>query len=417
MSESSQHRAPKGCYLVIGHDQFDHTDYQVGRYISLSRARKAARNKARTANGDPTSFSDIFFVYDSAGGCLYRVTYDDLPAHLRQPSARVNMPEALPPSPKTYDRLFIKILLGLLLIPTIWLGKNYYDDLEVTDQTGYAELRKRFVMERPKDYPSSCDAMTWDHYQVVLHNYEAKLKPRPPRPKAVYLRDKLRYYDEMDFEGPGEYGLLKAYVRQELAQAQSGETLAPDDLHERNRQRYLSIMEKTLLLREELGSFVAGWDRNSAYPVTNWDYRQLKRALAACEQIVNEGWIPSLAFLLNNGGGPEVPLDGYEAGAFTRMIAEARARQDVQKANTLYQALISYQVMNWAVYFDGVRDSITRYSQFLDEQGLDKPAQARALESRLAAVNPYEYSREYQEYRERTLRFMKASLTGPIRGH
>lgn len=46
MSAAPEHRAYKGCYVVVGHDQYDHSDYLVGHYISLSRAKKAARNKA-----------------------------------------------------------------------------------------------------------------------------------------------------------------------------------------------------------------------------------------------------------------------------------------------------------------------------------------------------------------------------------
>lgn len=97
MSADLERRAHKGCYVVIGYDQYDYSDYLVGHYISLSGAKKAARNKARTANGDPTSFSDVFFVYDDAGECRYRITFDELPEHLRHPAARPDMPKALPP--------------------------------------------------------------------------------------------------------------------------------------------------------------------------------------------------------------------------------------------------------------------------------------------------------------------------------
>lgn len=414
MSDVPERRARQGCYVVIGYDQYDYTDYEVGQYISLSRAKKAARNKARVANGDPTSFSDIFFVYDSAGACRYRVTFDDLPAHLRQPTAQVGLPEAVLARVLSYDRRFIKMLLLLLLIPALWQGKIYYDGMEITDKVGYADMRKRFLMDRPILFPRACDGMTWDHYLIVKRHYEEKRQPQPPRPKADYLRDKLRYYEEMDFEGPAEYGLLKAYVARELAQARPGETMGPDALHERNRHRYLSSMEKTLPMREELGRFLLDWPGDDADPVTNRDYRQLKRALTLCEGIVREEWMPSLAFLLANGNGDAVPLDGYEAEAFRHMIEQALVRRDVKQAQALHLALIRYQVMNWRVFFDTVQDSITRFSRFLDAHGLDKAARARQLEADLARLNPYDYTLEYHAYRTRTLQFVKDALVGAM---
>jgi hypothetical protein len=96
MSPALERRARKGCYLVIGYDQYDYSEYPVGQYISLSRAKKAARNQARRANALPTSFSDVYFVYDAAGEGRYRISHDELPAHLRQPAASQAMPESLP---------------------------------------------------------------------------------------------------------------------------------------------------------------------------------------------------------------------------------------------------------------------------------------------------------------------------------
>ena len=98
------------------------------------------------------------------------------------------------------------------------------------------------------------------------------------------------------------------------------------------------------------------------------------------------------------------------------MITTALARQDVQQANALYQALLSYQVMNWYVYNDAVQDSITRYRRFLDDHALDRVAHAQVLESRLRKLNPHEYSQEYKHYRERTLRSLHEGPTQPTSG-
>jgi len=46
-------------------------------------------------------------------------------------------------------------------------------------------------------------------------------------------------------------------------------------------------------------------------------------------------------------------------------------------------------------------------------QALDSSAHAAALEARLLKLIPHENSPEYKDYRERTLRFLRTSLTAP----
>ena len=410
MSTLPEHRAYKGCYVVIGHDQYDHSNYLVGHYISFSRAKKAARNKARMANALPASGSDIFCVYDSAGECRYRITFDDLPPHLQHPASRLDLPTSLPPPRPTHDRLFIKILLGLLVLPLLWWGKGFYDDMELSGQAkaDYAQLRRQFETDRRGD----CRNLDWSGYQLMKHTYERELQsPTLPRARLEYLQDKLRYYEDTNYRGPDVVGLLADFVRAELAHAQAGETVAPDAIYTANRNRYLATVKAQLPLREELGSYVNDQSGPAMPVVTNWDFRRLQRALALCEQIRDGSpLVVAFGYLLDGGSGKEVPLDGYEAEAFNKMITTALARQDVQQANALYQALLSYQVMNWYVYNDAVQDSITRYRRFLDDHALDRVAHAQVLESRLRKLNPHEYSQEYKHYRERTLRFLYEGL-------
>ncbi len=411
MSEPGAHRARKGCYVVIGHDQYSHDDYLVGHYISLSRARKAARNMARSANGIPTSFSDIFFVNDSAGRCLYRVCFDDLPPGLRHPAPNLDMPASLPKPGPAYGRLFKGIAGGLLALLLIWQGKSYYDDLELStpDQLRYEQLRQQFTLERPGE---NCGDMSWDRYETFKAMYEQTLRsPAFPRAKTKYLEGKLRFYEETAYRGSDVIDHLAQFTRQELARALPSDVADGDALYERNRQRYLDAMKRELPLREELGRYVIDWHAPQLPVVTHEDYRQLERALGLCKAIRETGGTPALGFLLDNGGGDEVPLDGYEAAAFDTMIERAAAQSDARQAATLHRALIVYQVMNWDVYQDAVQDSITRYRRFLDAQGMDGHAPAASLQARLLTLNPYEYGDEYKAYKDRTLRFLRASLT------
>ena len=414
MSATQEHRAYKGCYVVIGHEQQGHRDYLVGHYISLSRAKKAARNKARRTNGLPTSLSDLFFVYDSKGACLYRISFDDLPKHLQHSDPSLDMPSVLPPPRTTYDRLFIKLLLALGASVLFWYAKVFYDDMELStqDKAEYAHMRQQF--EKGDWGNSACSELDWGRAQLMKHRYERELQsPTLPRPKLEYLQDKLRFYEEANYKGPDEFGLLATFVRDELAHAQPNEIVAPDAIYTTNRNHYLARMKAELPLREELGSYVNDQRGPEMPVVTNLDYRQRKRALSLCEQLKDRSrpYIGAFGYLLDGGSGKEVPLDGYEAEAFNNMIAAALAKQDVQQANTLYQALISYQVMYWYLYHDAVQDSITRYRRFLDEQVLDRSSHATALEAYLLKLNPHEYSNEYKDYRDRTLRFLRTILT------
>jgi hypothetical protein len=70
--------APQGKFRLVGYDQFSYADYLVGDFATLEEARGAARAQAAVPNGSPTSFSDVFFVYDDRRICMERVTYDDL---------------------------------------------------------------------------------------------------------------------------------------------------------------------------------------------------------------------------------------------------------------------------------------------------------------------------------------------------
>ncbi|SNB44913.1 hypothetical protein [Geobacter sp. DSM 9736] len=78
MSIAEGRIAPSGLFRLTGYDQYDYCDYRVGDYPSLEIAIREARSRALTPNAVPSSFSDIFFVYDHLGVCRYRVTHDEL---------------------------------------------------------------------------------------------------------------------------------------------------------------------------------------------------------------------------------------------------------------------------------------------------------------------------------------------------
>lgn len=78
MSGKEERSAPCGLFRVTGYEQYDYCDYWVGDYPTLESAIQEARSRASAANAIPSSFSDIFFVYDHLGVCRYRISHDDV---------------------------------------------------------------------------------------------------------------------------------------------------------------------------------------------------------------------------------------------------------------------------------------------------------------------------------------------------
>lgn len=78
MDADELRRAPAGKFRVIGYDQYDYSDYLIGDYGTRAEAIQTARDRAKVPNGIPTSFSDLYLIYDDQGICLGKITFDDL---------------------------------------------------------------------------------------------------------------------------------------------------------------------------------------------------------------------------------------------------------------------------------------------------------------------------------------------------
>jgi len=78
MESDDRRHAPAGQFRVVGYDKYDYSDYVVDDVATFAEARQIARDRASVANALPTSFSDVYFVYDDEGQCLLHVTFNDL---------------------------------------------------------------------------------------------------------------------------------------------------------------------------------------------------------------------------------------------------------------------------------------------------------------------------------------------------
>ena len=69
--------APPNTFRVTGYDQYDYNDYHFGDFPSLREAIAEVEKRISLPNGDPTAFSNVFFVHDAAARCLFRASYDE----------------------------------------------------------------------------------------------------------------------------------------------------------------------------------------------------------------------------------------------------------------------------------------------------------------------------------------------------
>lgn len=69
-------KASRGKYRVMGYDQYDYSDYFIDEFSSLEQAIELLKQRAAKSNAFPTSFSDIYFVYNDQEQALYRGTFD-----------------------------------------------------------------------------------------------------------------------------------------------------------------------------------------------------------------------------------------------------------------------------------------------------------------------------------------------------
>lgn len=70
-------KASFGQYRVLGYDQYDYSDYFINEFTELKLGVDLLETKCSTANATPTSFSDIFFIYNDKEEALYKASFDD----------------------------------------------------------------------------------------------------------------------------------------------------------------------------------------------------------------------------------------------------------------------------------------------------------------------------------------------------
>lgn len=76
MPNSDSRKAPNGKYRVIGYDQYDYSHYVVEDLDTIEQAIELLKERSSQANAIPTSFSDIYFIYNEKEQALYKASFE-----------------------------------------------------------------------------------------------------------------------------------------------------------------------------------------------------------------------------------------------------------------------------------------------------------------------------------------------------
>ena len=77
MSNTFSNKASTGQYRVVDYDQFDYSEYFTDELPNLDQALQLLKTKCAAPNATPTSFSDVYFIYNDKEEMLYKGTFDN----------------------------------------------------------------------------------------------------------------------------------------------------------------------------------------------------------------------------------------------------------------------------------------------------------------------------------------------------
>jgi hypothetical protein len=77
MSNTFSNKATTGQYRVVGYDQYDYSEYFIDELPNLEQALRLLKTKCAAPNATPTSFSDVYFIYNDKEEILYKGTFDN----------------------------------------------------------------------------------------------------------------------------------------------------------------------------------------------------------------------------------------------------------------------------------------------------------------------------------------------------
>lgn len=279
----------------------------------------------------------------------------------------------------------ILILLFVIIIGYIG-GTKYYENASITNVSEYHKMYDEYFKPRKEGiaYPE----FTSEYYQLWVRNYESIKEYTYAKTQKEYLKDKLRYYDEIAFKHKAYIHFLIQDVEQQLQTISDDEPSVRNEFFEKNRELYLKIVQQYLPSAEKMALFNEEElikDKNVV--VTNKYFNTFK-------EIVNDirttqeahKMLPSMLFILDGGNGKEVPLDDYETSIFLKLIQKSNDEKKEKRSSQLYQAMIAFQIEEQDFYFHQGLKSLETYVEFLKTTSLDMKSELKSLISLIQSL-------------------------------
>lgn len=265
----------------------------------------------------------------------------------------------------------LKYLAALLVVISILLALawDYHKGSIFPDRGAYEALYQDYFS---KAKGVDCAYFGRDRLEWMRRTMKDVEGFEAPKEKAVYLKDKLRYYDEIAYRHKSSIAYLIEDAKRELQKCQEGEMTPKSPFFERNREYYLREMGRLFPLYERLALFNdEKLERDRALGITRDYWAQFQGAVEACQKIRQENdHGPSILYILDGGSGKDVPLDDYETRVLERLIEERVGEGDWQGASERFIALITFQIEETNVYLDRAKETLEQYADFLKKSPL-----------------------------------------------
>lgn len=308
---------------------------------------------------------------------------------------------------KKYLAIIFVIILGY------FGGTKYYDNAIIDDVREYHKLYEQyFASIEGKDYPD----ISWDFYQWGVRCLETTKTYQYPTTQQEYLKDKLRYYEEITFKHKPYIHFLIHFVQKEVEETPLDMVTEKNEFFEKNRQKYIEILQQYLPFEEQTALFNENkLIRNKTVLVTNAYFKEFKNIVNnAIKTRKAYAKTPSMFFLLDGGNGKEVPLDDYETKIFRKLIQESITEKKEKRASQLYQAMIAFQIEEQDFYFDTAQETLKEYVLFLKTTSLDALIELNSLKELIQSLKrPDSYQDDIQA-QEKSIKEIDLILAKPM---
>lgn len=272
----------------------------------------------------------------------------------------------------------VLFILFILIFVGYFAGTKYYEKSLIEDLNEYHKVYDEYFKPiEGIDYPD----FTLDYYAWWVRNYETIKDYTYPKTQKEYLKDKLRYYDEITFKHKSYIHFLIQDAEQAFQTVSEDEPSLTNEFFEKNRQMYIRITQERLKSAEKIAHFNEyELIRDRKIVVSNGYYNKFKEIVKESQLLrKSQNEVPSMLFILDGGNGKDVPLDDYESTIFLKLIQKSIEDKKEKRISQLYQSMIAFQIEEQDFYFNTAYETLDNYVKFLKSSQLNFESELRSL--------------------------------------